>query len=206
MFPYYKANPEGVKKKNYNQKLPVLGMYPIRNANKEEFESYINEGYKTLFSWLSEGYSPCAECNRKQKMHPVAQKWNRTKRYYWLNMMNTLFSGRNTAEFRIHTPTTNPQKIVNWLFICNAIVRYANTHTNKILLSNLPITLNEIIDYYGRNFGEKGKFLSEYLKEYVKQRKEGFLKDYVNGDHVSMHELENDKKYTFTYNNTTHLF
>ena len=206
MFPFYKTNPEGVKKKNYNQKLPSLEIMNIESTiNKDDFTSYIFNGYSGLFSWLSEGYRPDHNVNRKLKNHPVSQKWNRHSRYYWLNFMNTIFSNRNTIEFRLHTPTTNVQKTVNWLFICNAIVRYANIHSNKILFGKAPITLNEILGYY-ESFGQRGAFLTEYLRAYVAERKKYMLNDIMNGDKVSISDLEKDKQYLFSYNGVTHLF
>lgn len=207
MFPFYKTNPEGIKQKNYNQKLPSLDMMPVlRGMQKEEFDEYINDCYKRLFSWLSEGYYPDQNVNRKLKNHPVAQKWNRHNRYFWINFMNTIFSSRNTIEFRLHTPTTNQQKIVNWLFICNAIVKYATTHSRKILLSKTSLTLNDVLDYYGNTFSQKGKFLSEYLKKYVEERKEAFYKDFKANDKISQWDIDKDKEYVFNFNGVTHLF
>lgn len=207
MFPFYKTNPEGIKKKNYNQKLPSLNILNIpRGLNKEEFDAYIDDAYKAIFSWLAEGYFPDKKHNRKNKMHPVNAKWNRHSRYYWINFMNTIFSERNTVEFRLHTPTTNGQKMINWLYICNAIVKYANTHANKILLSKCEISLDDILDYYRENYNSRGAFLSSYLQAYVKERKEKCLISYQNKDYIGIDDLKNDKQYEFTFNNVTHLF
>lgn len=207
MFPFYKTNPEGIKQKNYNKKLPSLDILNIpKNLNKEQFEEFINSSYKVIFSWLAEGYVPDININRKRKQHPVNQKWNRKSRYYWLNFMNTIFSERNTIEFRLHTPTTNQQKIVNWLFICNAIIKFVSVHTSKILTNKEPITLNDVLDYYGESFGQRGKFLSEYLKAYVKERKDMFFKDFCEDNKTSDWDITNDKQYEFVYNNVKHLF
>lgn len=208
MFPLYKIDSKGLKNKNYNQKLPTLGMMTIPpSATKEEFEEYINDNYEKLFSWLSEGYYPDATYNRKKKKHPAGtQKWNYHSRYYWLNFINTIFSERNTVEFRLHTPTTNVQKTINWLFICNAIVKYANTHANKILNTKDEITLNDVLNYYADTYPTRGKFLSDYLKEYVRQRKELFYNDYVKGDYISNWDITGDKDYVFSFGNVTHLF
>lgn len=207
MFPFYKTNPQGVKKKNYNKKLPILDIMRVpENISKEEFSEYIDDCYKSIFSWLSEGYIPDHNVNRKNKRHPVQQKWNRSSRYYWVNFMNTIFSERNTVEFRLHTPTTNQQKMVNWLFICNAIVRYANTHSHKILLTNDPITISDVLDHYSDNYGSRGNFLSQYLKAYVEERKNVFYEDFLKGDYVSTWDMNCDKDYVFNYNGVTHLF
>ncbi len=207
MFPFYKTNPDGIKKKNYNQKLPTLDiMTPSPGMDKEKFNAYINDAYNVLFSWLSEGYHADVNYNRKTKQHPVAQKWNRHNRYYWLNFMNAIFTNRNTVEFRLHGPTTHTQKMVNWLFICNAIARYANAHARKIILTKVPITLDEVLDYYGTNFGERGRFLSDYLKAYVQSRKDSFYADFKKGDKQSLWDFQDEKNYTFSYNGVTYLF
>ena len=150
--------------------------------------------------WLSGGHAPDNIFNAKVHKHPQAHKWDRKSRYYWMNAMNTIFSERGTVEFRPHTPTTNPQKIVNWLFICNAIVRYASLHSKSILTDRKQkITLNKVLDYYAENFGSTGRFLSEYLKAYVTERKEKFIRDYERGDKISNWEIEEDKDYLFNY-------
>lgn len=208
MFPFYKTNPEGVKAgKNYCQKLPTLSIYAAEESfTKEDFAEYINSNYKKLFSWLGEGYTPDKTFNRKLKKHPAGSaKWSWHKRYYWLNFMNAIFSNRNTLEFRLHTPTTNSQKMINWLFICLAIIRYANSHSREILLSRNGITLNEIMDYY-KQFGHRGEFLSRYLMAYINERKERFSKDFENGDRLSAWDMTEDKNYTFKYEAVSHLF
>lgn len=206
MFPYYKANPSGIKNKNYNQKLPSLGIFkgnPL--MEKEAFDSYINTAYKQMFNWLSEGYFPDRKRNRTNKKHPVQAKWERHNRYYWINFMNTIFSERNTVEFRLHGPTTNAQKIINWLFICNAIIKYAMNNQRKILFSTCSISLNDIMDYYTK-YGSKGEFLAGYLKAYIQSRKDAFLADYKKGDLVSSWDFQHDSDYVFTYNNVNYLF
>lgn len=206
MFPFYKTDPEGIKQKNYNQKLPALGMYSAEESmNKKEFDEYVNNNYKTLFTWLSENYRPDRNCNRKNKAHPVTHKWGRNKRYYWLNFMNTIFSDRNTVEFRLHTPTTNAQKILNWLFICVAIVKYTSANTRNILLSKNNITLNEVLSYYNQ-FGDKGEFLQRYLNAYISERKEAFFKDFMKGDKTSEWEMLQDKQYKFQFEGVDYLF
>lgn len=210
MFPYYKTDPRGAKPnhpngaENYCQKLPQLGMYSLpKGINKEEFKEWVNAGYKRLFTWLSGGAYPDNKWNRKRGRHPQPHKWNRPSRYYWLNLMNTIFSPRNTVEFRLHTPTLNAQKTINWLFICNAIVRYAETHASKIF-SKDPIKLSEVLTYYHK-FGCRGRSLSEYLSAYVEFRKKQFAKDYISGDRVSHSEIDKDAEFEFKHGNIKYL-
>lgn len=206
MFPFYKTNPSGIKNKNYNKKLPTLGILRVvPSTNKEEYHTYVNDAYTQIFSWLAEGYVPDKERNRKNKLHPSHEKWNRHERYYWINFMNSIFSSRNTLEFRLHGPTTNAQKVTNWLFICNAILKYALTNTNRIMLTNCAISMNDVLSYYNR-FGNKGQFLTKYLISYMDSRKQAFLEDYKNGDKVSSWDYKNDSSYIFTYENVSSLF
>lgn len=121
--------------------------------------------------------------------------------------MNLFFSPRRTAEFRLHHATLNGQKMVNWLFICIAILRYAEKHAKKILTTNTPITLDDVLNYYADTFKSKDAiFLSEYLKAYVKERKDYFRKDFERGDYTSEKEQAQDKHYKFTYEGVDWLF
>lgn len=208
MFPYYKTNWKDIKRQDYNQKLKRLGIGLLKpNMKKEEYQQYVDEAYYRIFTWLNDGVAPDNNYNRVNNNHQQQHKWNRKQRYFWINFMNMFFSNRRTIEFRLHHNTVNGQKMVNWLFICNAICQYAATNADEILSSNTPISLDKVIDHYGEAFKvPHAKFLSEYLKAYVKDRKEYFLKDYKNGDFISRKETEEDKTYVFRYEGVDWLF
>lgn len=213
MFPYYKQNCKVAgKKQEYCQKLKKMNMGILKDFTKEGYEKFINENYVKIFYWLSQnqngsGYNPGQEWNRKMQDHPVSQKWNRKNRYYWVNLMNTMFSTRNTIEFRIHTPTVNSQKMINWLFITNAIVKYAILNSKEILTTNRKISLSEVLDYYKTVFKvPSAELLSDYLNAYAEERTKAFKADYNKQDYLSNWEIEGDKTYEFKYGNTTHLF
>ena len=71
------------------------------------------------------------------------QKWNVHSRYYFVNFINMLFGANvKTVEFRVHNATTNIDKLVNWLYICMAILNYAENNKTKNNFS-----LNYIIEY-----------------------------------------------------------
>ena len=208
MFPYYKTDPSGYKQKNYNQKLKSLfKTFNLCSLCKEDYNYFVNNSYERLFRFLSQGYDPCKQFNRENKKHPSTHKWNRDSRYFWVNFMNAIFSNRNTIEFRLHTPTQNAQKIINWLFIINAICRYASFHSKEILTSDKIITFKQVLDYYKNTFSnEKATFLSDYLYAYFEERKELFRKDLEKNDKLSAWEMNNDKDYIFKFNGVTHLF
>lgn len=209
MFPYYKTNPKGIKgDKNYCQKLkPLTTKLLPKKLDKENFQKYVDYYYTRIFTFLLEGTAPNQHYNKKVAVHPVAQKWNRMSRYYWFNLMPMMLSPRRTVEFRVHQGTVNPIKTINWLFICNAIIGYAQSHSKEILTSADPIPIKEILDWYGVNFKtETATFLSEYLNAYFKSRQEEFQKDYIKGDLISDWDLEKDRFYTFNYKGVSSLF
>ena len=80
------------------------------------------------------------------KPHPLdrenVHKWNINSRYHIVNF-NPLFFGNNkTVEFRCHTNTFNKHKIMHWVFITSAIVKYASLNRGKSIGS---ISLQEIL-------------------------------------------------------------
>lgn len=53
-------------------------------------------------------------------------KWNIKSRYYGLNLINMLcYKGPKTVEFRFLRPSFNYRKITLWLYILNAVLKYA---------------------------------------------------------------------------------
>jgi hypothetical protein len=208
MFPGYKTEWKNFKKKDYCQKVRKLGVGLLKtDSNKEEYENYVNDAYYRMYKFLNDGNEPDDQFNRRNHNHSRTAKWERAGRYYWLNFMNMFFSKRKTMEFRLHSATTNGQKMINWLFICNAILKYAEKYPIQILSTSDPISLDTIMDYYATHFKTKEAiFLSNYLKAYIANRKEYFLNDKKKGDLESKKELTGDKDFTFTFENVTHLF
>jgi len=144
-----------------------------------------------LYSHLSDGN---AEWNGDfYRNHPLDprhdQKWNNNKRYYFVNLINMLFgNGAKTVEFRLHTPTFNDTKVINWLFICAAILKYAET--SKATTAELQgITLYDIIiDIYGFDLNTQNALI-----DYIRDRKAMFIRDYrVYGDAYGVLDLIQD--------------
>ena len=148
MFPAYIYNTAKYKKagKDYCKRLP------------QRFDSI-----SSLYYFLAEQR---AEWNgRFTNQHPQDpnrdRKWENHQRYYWINFINLLFgSNAKTVEFRIHTPTFNSSKIINWLFICTAILNYAEKFDGKIDFKNL--SLNDIImfSYDERTAGTVNSYIA----------------------------------------------
>lgn len=205
MFPFYKLKPDGFKEKNYCKLLPKTFK---RLQPNEDFNTYINTSYNKLYTYLTEDqngkkveFSP--QFNRKTKAHNGRYKWDRVSRYHWLNMVNVFFSDRNTIEFRVHTPTFNATKIVNWLLICNAICKYAEKYPVKCL-DESKITLQDVLQYYAtkNSYSSYNSFISRYLIAYVKERQAMFAADKKAEDYLSNHELKADNKYKFSFEDT----
>ena len=58
-------------------------------------------------------------------------KWHINTRYYWCNFINILcYNINKTIEFRFLRPTYNIQKILLWIYILNAILKYAEECTD----------------------------------------------------------------------------
>lgn len=80
-------------------------------------------------------------------------KWRIPTRYYFVNFINALcYNVNKTIEFRFLRPTYNYNKIVLWIYILNAILRFAEEHIvtvanginlNTILRKIYPIGLSE---------------------------------------------------------------
>jgi hypothetical protein len=208
MFPYYKTEWKGIKRQSYNAKLRKLGIEPLKaGGTKEEFTKYVDEGYYRIFTFLNDGISPDNRHNRTTHVHNQHHKWQRKQRYYWMNFMNMFFSNRETIEFRLHQNTVNGQKMINWLFMCNAIVHYAERHAAEILSSDKPISFENVLSYYEDVFKtETAQFLSRYLIAYFRDRKAYFQADFKRDDYLSEKETKDDPTYTFEFKGVGELF
>lgn len=98
------------------------------------------------------------------------QKWNNNCRYYFCNMINIMFGeSPKTVEFRMHTPTFNHTKVINWMFICMSILNFAE----KMDISETEmkgISLKDVINY------SNDVQSAEVINNYISERKEYFNK------------------------------
>jgi len=207
MLPYYKSFYKGIKKKDYNKKLTTLFPTYKPNERVKTFKDYVKYSYYLLFRFGSSAeYLPSQRVNRKQQKHPVGgAKWNIAARYHCVNFINALFSSRNTIEFRCFQNTTNPHKMVSWLFICAAIVKYAQKNANSILTKDEPITLEQVMNIYKESdpCNKEAAFVSGYLNAYIEDRKAYFATLLEEGDRQGVKETQKDKDFTFLYQGRT---
>lgn len=195
MFPYYKLKHNGVKEKNYCQRLPNI----ISSFGKKDFNRYINHSFLDLYKFLSGGKDYGAEWNRKVRTNPWpgGHKWDIKTRYYWVNLTNPFFGKRDTAEFRIHTPTLNADKIINWIFMCAAIVKFAENCVERCINAE-DVTFEEVLNYYAKaGRGAYSKNLSKRLIEYYKERVEYYKEDHIRKEYFKVNDLNEDEAYKF---------
>jgi hypothetical protein len=207
MLPYYKTDPDGVKEKNYCQFLnsAVVKRSLLSNV---DYKSKVKNSYSSIFNWILDGRSPDKQCNRKTKRHPNGQnKWSRGARYTSLNLMNMFLSDRQTVEFRAHHAILSPDKAINWLFICVAIVRYAEQNSSKLVSDpDKRISLEEVLMYYGNTFKtEYAKSVSKYLIGYYNNRVQYFDKLHKNGDNIAEDDYL-EKDFSFSHEGMKGLY
>lgn len=201
MFPYYKTNPEGIKQKNYTKKLPKLNISSLKDMSKEAYEAYLIDSWNKLFSYYAEKSVTLSTFNKKTREHPIHNKWQRPSRYCFFNFMNMFFTHRHTLEARLSSATTNKDKAINWMLICIAIIRYSQKYAKNIITGDKTISLKEVLDIYPTLFPNdtKANFLSKYLYNYFTERQSLCKRDLIKGDYKSMWDIEDDKKYIYSY-------
>lgn len=128
MFPYYYADTSKFKRKSYCGPLPRLA---LSAENPTDI-------YGDFFTWLTGGMRPGKSFPTMP--HPLDRsgqhKWEISPRYVHTNIIPLIWGNRGTVEFRCHIPTMQYQKVINWLFIVVAILKYAKKHA--ILLTSKP--------------------------------------------------------------------
>jgi len=179
MFPagYKYTSDNGFKQKDYCAPISDLKLLK-RNSVDENFNiiyNYYSGGYGS-FEGFGVRNHPKDEGNR--------QKWQINERYKVLNIIPLVWGGSGTLEWRVHPPTQNVHKILNWLYISNAVIAYAYKNAKEFAefgqLTNLDL---EKILY--SVYSEK---LAKVLVGYVEWRKEYML----TMDSTGQKELEED--------------
>lgn len=197
MFPYYKIDEVKYanKGKSYAKKLNSL----VSNYKNGDFNDYINSSYEDIYTFLAKGNKFNKYNNFNTENNPWGgHKWDILSRYYWVNFTNVVFGKHKTIEFRVHTPTTNSDKIINWVLMCNAIILYAQKNIRKCVSGEKISFRNDILNYYANSRNTYySKFLSANLIAYYDQRVAMFDKDFKNGEYLGLGELINDSTFSF---------
>jgi hypothetical protein len=115
MFPKYKAdNDLGIKRRNYTMKLPV-------KKTVGGILNFLNNGQSMDDCYRGKMLDHSADVGRQRK-------WQLSARYHWVNLIPLIFYPSRTIEFRIHQGTLNQYKIMYWLLMCMAFVKYVELH------------------------------------------------------------------------------
>lgn len=137
LFPIYKKENYGVKKKCYTKPFPIKTT--LLKMDRKINNKNINKNFNILFNYLSMGHDFEDYDNDLDQIssHPSDPqgngKWNIKTRYHAFNLIPILFGNKQTVEFRIHTPTFDINKIFNYLVLCTSILEYVKINQNNIL-------------------------------------------------------------------------
>jgi hypothetical protein len=181
LFPAYydKTSKFKAKAKDYNMPLrkELVALTPEETFNNVAF--YLSEGKK--FQGFGSNHPSDPEGHAK---------WNIQARYHLINFIPLIFGANNTLEFRCHVPTRDKVKVLNWLFICSAIIKY----TEKLVKNNVDLntcratTLSDVVkDIYSHRLGV-------YLRNYIGKRQGNRALDVSNGDFVGKFEINAELK------------
>lgn len=186
--------------KDHCKDLPSLGLFdsaPRKTATESEINAFVKTSFDRILTFLNDGRMPSKSGGRYIHSKEGRAKWEYNSRYYSVNFLPFLFENKKTIEFRSHTPTTNPDKTLNWLFIINAVIKYALENADSIICRKEKINMTDCIEHA---YMEKYPELSEYLKAYVLERKASHDDLYQSGD-IYGKEFENDNSYKFSHKN-----
>lgn len=222
MFPLYKRSEREYlrKPKDYNSPLPNIGLlsntlFKKKYDTKTEFNSDVTKYFSKVIEFLTDGqHTQVKDWDTNQTFHPLGNtKWNIHSRYHNFNFNNLVFSNTRTLEARIHPATFNFTKVANWLFICIALVTYAEKNSKDIVSRKVKPSLNEILEGYKTSFGyfnfedSLGTEVSNYLIEYVDFRKQAIKKANEKGDVLAKNiEFGADKDFKFTNGSIDNLY
>jgi hypothetical protein len=115
------------------------------------------------------------------------RKWNVKSRYKAVNFINALcYDSPKTVEFRMLRPTYNFEKILGWLFIYGALIKYAekNAHTGKSLTRTKLTTV--IKDVYSQD-------LAKILCDFLVMLQDAVIAQTMTGDDFGMRTDIDDK-------------
>jgi hypothetical protein len=189
MMPMYKkslkylVNKKGGAK-DHCQYLPNLGfqMGPGENLEKNIL-TFFTEGEISSFDDLAAG---------KKYSKLEQQKWNVHKRYYFVNMLGYLFGG--TIEFRLHPGTLNKYRIIYWMLICTALIKFALVKPKRCTSNTSKITLTDVIKEV---YKVSNSAVYYTLIEYITNCKASYIKDSQNDDYHGMKYFNEDKLFKF---------
>jgi hypothetical protein len=142
---FFSVVPPSRRGSTYCSKLKDLDFSFPANLSKQDLNKRISNYYNELFKHLC-GQYPDDKVN-KSRQHPRGRTCgydHKTPRYNWLNFVPAAFNNRGsesskTLEFRVHSGTSNFNKIKNWLKVCMAFVHFVNEYPDEVVNNNVII-------------------------------------------------------------------
>tara|TARA_R110000851_G_scaffold315229_2_gene477563 strand:- start:11122 stop:12870 length:1749 start_codon:yes stop_codon:yes gene_type:complete len=188
MFPFHKYKNLGIKKKHYTKPLPLATMLKLDTKISSK---NVKENFDHIFRFLSMGSSYADSGNHLDNVtaHPSdpagTSKWNIKTRYHWVNLIPLLFGNKQTVEFRIHTPTHDTNKVINYLFLCATIINFTKENTSKIIKNSALIANLTVHDILLNTIGKEDVQITKELSRYIDSRKEFISRRTRDGDLVA---------------------
>lgn len=193
MFPFHKKYNYRIKRKHYTKPLEIKPTLLLMDAVIKDVD--VKKNFEILYRHLSMGqqYKNVGSDLKNVVSHPSdpegRSKWNIKSRYYWVNLIPLLFGNKQTVEFRIHTPTTDINKVMNYIFMCSGIINFIIKHQNEILTqpeTYLRLSLAEILyDIYSN---DKMSTIRKEMSRYIDARKSHFFRKTKDGDLIANEE------------------
>lgn len=182
MFPRYYRNTAHFKQKSYCGPLPNVAVK----------DRTLDQVFDNIYKWMASGRDFIDFSFEEHPDDPTGNhKWNVPSRYSIVNFIPFLWGRTRTVEFRVHPPTVNAIKTINWVFICNAIMKFANLR-KKDWQNIEKISLQELFNVV---YDSK---LSQYLSTYVNTLKEQRLIYDSVSDFTGDIWCKEDEKFTFS--------
>lgn len=165
----YKLSPPAYKQTSLFKRRDYCN--PLRYIPTSTTEPY---NFEKLYNVLLGGdqHTSSSHANVTTHNHPRdvsgRHKWNVNERYKVINFVPLIWGTRGTIEFRSHVPTMSFTKITYWLYICSAILQYAERNTD-FLLSRLSKPMKELnlLDIITEIYPTE---LANPIKEYIINR------------------------------------
>lgn len=130
LFDMFPSNYRFTSENNFKTKdycAPIKNIRILKNNN-------VDQNFNAIYNFYSGGNGSFEGFGVSN--HPLDRdnraKWNIESRYYLQNCIPFIWGGSGTYEWRLHSPSQNIHKMLNWLYICNAIMAYVKKHETDI--------------------------------------------------------------------------
>jgi hypothetical protein len=211
MFPLYKKDNRGYKRKNYTAPLPTVEL--LSKLDNKITPYNLKSNFSKIFNYLSDGrdYNEYNKELNSVTSHPNdpnnTRKWNIRSRYHWINFVPLLFGNKQTIEFRIHTPIKDPNKIISFLLFCSKLINFTKQNEDLILSSDNTeyFDLLNIFNSKTSNYKGSRRLDSEVINYYTHRKNATKLFSKNNNYNYDEKKFLYDPKIDFNYEYNTYF-